>query len=107
MFKGAVACQYLEKQGLAAATLEDPSWTQKSADKVATAAMEWAKDHGLSVFTHWFQPQGASGVRHGLSSQVHITMFSFDEVGTVHWDLKGPKLLKGETDGSSYHLGVS
>lgn len=34
VFKGAVADQYLAKQGLPAGILEDPSWTQTSADKV-------------------------------------------------------------------------
>jgi len=27
--------------------------------------LAWAIDRGASVYCHWFQPLGASGVRHG------------------------------------------
>ena len=60
----------LAKQGLPAGLLDDPSWTKTSSDKVAAAVMEWAHDKGASVFTHWFQPLGASGVRLGMTGQV-------------------------------------
>ena len=71
-FKGAVADKYLAKQGLPAGLLEDPSWTTSAttADSVAKAIMAWAGDKGASVFTHWFQPLGASGVRLGMTGQV-------------------------------------
>ena len=36
------------------------------ADKVAAAVLEWATENDATTFTHAFQPQGASGVRHGL-----------------------------------------
>jgi len=62
-FSGDIADEYLAKQGLAAGTLSDPKWTSTSADKVANAVMDWAGDQGASVFTHWFQPLGAGGVR--------------------------------------------
>ena len=55
LFKGEVADTYLAKQGLPKGTLEDPTWTSKHADKVAAAVMEWGKDQGASVYTHWFQ----------------------------------------------------
>ena len=51
LFSGSTADEYLKKQGLPAGTLNDPSWTTKSADKVAAAVMEWAHDNGASVFT--------------------------------------------------------
>ena len=105
LFKGAVADEYLSKQGLPAGLLDDPSWTKTSADKVAAAVMEWANDKGASVFTHWFQPLGASGVRHGLTGQVHNAMFVFGADGKPSWSLSGKELLKGETDGSSYPSG--
>ena len=71
-FKGAVADKYLAKQGLPAGLLNDSKWTEsaKTADGVAAAIMEWAGDKGASVFTHWFQPLGASGVRLGMTGQV-------------------------------------
>ena len=77
LFTGAVADAYLAKQGLPAGLLDDPSWTKTSSDKVAAAVMEWAHDKGASVFTHWFQPMGAAGVRMGMSGQVHNAMFVF------------------------------
>ena len=104
-FSGAVADEYLSKQGLPAGTLDDPKWTTTSADKVAAAVMDWAHDKGASVYTHWFQPLGASGLRHGLSGQVQNAMFAFGPDGKVKHEFKGKELLKGETDGSSYPNG--
>ena len=47
----------------------------------------------------------ASGVRHGLSGQVHNIMLKFDSNMEVQQDFKGKTLVKGETDGSSYPNG--
>merc|ERR1719331_1709206 len=101
-FKGEVANKYLAKQGLPAGLLNDSKWTEsaKTADGVAAAIMEWAGDKGASVFTHWFQPLGASGVRLGMTGQVHNAFFSFGDDGKAHFGFKGKELLKGETDGS-------
>ena len=63
------------------------------------------QDNGASVYCHWFQPLGASGVRHGQSAQVQNTMMEFDKAGKPVWDFKGKNILKGETDGSSYPNG--
>ena len=106
-FKGAIADTYLAKQGLPAGLLNDPKWTASpaTADSVAKAVMEWAGDRGASVFTHWFQPMGASGVRLGMTGQVHNAFFTFDEAGKPSFSFKGKELLKGETDGSSYPSG--
>ena len=106
LFKGAVAAPYLESQGLPKNTLDGVKWTTDgNADKVAAAVLEWAKDNGASVYCHWFQPLGASGVRHGLSGQVQNHFFEFDSQGVPKWDFKGKNILKGETDGSSYPNG--
>ena len=69
-FKGVVAEPYLQKHGLTAATLDDPSWTKRDHDKVALAVMDWARDNSASNITHWWQPMGASGVRPGQTGQV-------------------------------------
>lgn len=105
LFKGAVAAPYLAKQNLPANALESNWATNGNADKVAAAVLEWAKDNDASVYCHWFQPLGASGLRHGLSAQVQNHMFEFDKHGKPVWDFKGKNLLKGETDGSSYPNG--
>ena len=63
--------------------------------KVAAAILEWSKDRGASLYCHWFQPIGSSGVRHGLSAQVQQSMFEFDAAGKPVWNFKGKVLLKG------------
>ena len=105
LFTGDIADKYLSKQGLPANLLSDHSWTQTHSDKVAAAVMDWAHEHGASVFTHWFQPLGANMVRMGMTGQVHNAMFVFGSDGKPKWSLSGKELLKGETDGSSYPSG--
>lgn len=105
LFTGKVADEYLKKHGASGDTLKDPSWVTKHADTVANAVFDWAIDHGANVYTHWFQPMAASGVRHGLTGQVHNIMLKFDKDGSVTQDFKGKTLVKGETDGSSYPNG--
>eukprot|EP00667_Euglena_gracilis_P003516 EG_transcript_3524 len=106
VFKGAVADKYLKKQGLSASVLDSPSWTSDgSANKVAAAVLEWARDNNASVCTHWFQPLAAAGVREGQTGQVHNRMFNFGPDGTTIWELEGKTMLKGETDGSSFPNG--
>jgi len=107
-FMGAVADEFLGDVGMTWADLEDGSWTadKDKADKVAAAVLTWAKAHGASVYTHWFQPMGSDGVRHGKTGQVHNSMFNFNmKTGKPQWDFKGKDLTKGETDGSSFPNG--
>ena len=48
----------------------------------------------------------SSGVRHGLTGQVHNMMMEFDQKdNSIKYDFKGKHLVKGETDGSSYPNG--
>ena len=48
----------------------------------------------------------ASGVRHGLTGQVHNMMMEFDRKdGKIKFDFKGKNLIRGETDGSSFPNG--
>ncbi|KAJ1384437.1 glutamine synthetase type III N terminal-domain-containing protein, partial [Ochromonadaceae sp. CCMP2298] len=107
VFRGDVAKPYLEKQGLPADILDTHSWCSDAAlaDKVASAVLEWSVANGAHVFCHWFQPLCASGVRHGQTACVQLTMFEFNSKGKPVWDFKGKDLLKGETDGSSYPNG--
>jgi glutamine synthetase len=62
-------------------------------------------DRGVNVYCHWFQPMASSGVRHGLTGQVHNMMLKFDANNEIQKDFKGKTLIKGETDGSSYPNG--
>ena len=106
-FRGAVAEKYLNKYGESAKLLEDKTWVESElkADVVAKAVLDWAVDNGASVYCHWFQPMGSSGVRHGNSGQVHQSMMDFAADGTPYYSLSGEQLLQGETDGSSYPNG--
>jgi len=61
VFKGDVASKYLSKYGESASLLETPAWTATKADTVASALLDWARDNGASVYTHWFCPMGSSG----------------------------------------------
>mmetsp|Transcript_4807 Transcript_4807/g.14021 ORF Transcript_4807/g.14021 Transcript_4807/m.14021 type:complete len:711 (-) Transcript_4807:93-2225(-) len=105
VFTGKVADEYLKKHGASGEILKDPAWTVNSADTVANAVFDWAIDRGANVYCHWFQPMAASGVRHGLTGQVHNMMLEFDSNMEVKQDFKGKTLVKGETDGSSYPNG--
>ena len=106
-FKGAVAKKYLSKYGETDKLLMDVTWPSQpgKADIVAKAVLDWAVDNGASVYCHWFQPMASSGVRHGLSAQVHQTMYEFDKDGKPFFKFDGEALLQGETDGSSYPNG--
>ncbi|EKX45875.1 hypothetical protein GUITHDRAFT_71007 [Guillardia theta CCMP2712] len=104
-FTGAVADKYLKKQGESAALLADPKWVETKADKVAAAVMEWGRDNEANVYTHWFQPLGANGVRHGMTGQVHNYFFTFGKDGKPNYKFDGETMIKGETDGSSYPNG--
>jgi glutamine synthetase len=64
--------------------------------------MDWARDNGASVYSHWFQPLGSGGVRHGLAGGLQVSMINFGKDGAPFWEFSGKELLQGETDGSSY-----
>ena len=53
VFKGEVATRYLSKYGESAALLATGAWTEKKADIVAAAILDWATDNGASVYCHW------------------------------------------------------
>ena len=82
IFTDEVAKKYLSKVGVSASAFESPpySWTKSiaEADKVATAVKAWAMDMGATNFCHWFQPIGSSGLRHGQTGQVQLSMLTFD-----------------------------
>jgi glutamine synthetase len=51
--------------------------------------MEWGKENNATVFTHWFQPLGATGVRHGMTGQVHNNMMTFAKDGKPIYKFSG------------------
>ena len=50
--------------------------------------------NGASSIAHWFQPMGASGVRHGQTGQVHNSMFNFGKNNKLDFVFSGSELLK-------------
>jgi glutamine synthetase len=124
LFKGAVAAPYLKAQGLSTDILESHAWTTdgnaekvRSFDRgpfalqaltfeiclqVAAAVLEWAKENDATMYTHWFQPMSGSGLRHGLTGQVHNSLLWFDTQNRPSWKFEAKNLLRGETDGSSF-----
>ena len=109
-FSGAVADEYLGRQGLPAGLLDQPSsWVSSEADKVAAAVQEWATDRGASMYAHWAQPLGSAGVRSpGLSAPVTSSMFGFGPRGKPEWSQFGGKeLLLGEIDISALASALS
>ena len=89
-FRGQAAAPYLKKVGLPEDTMESGKWiVEGNQDKVAQAVLDWARDHGASVYCHQFQPQGSENLRHGYSAQVQKTMFDFDKSGKLRWNFNG------------------
>ncbi|PKL85998.1 MAG: glutamine synthetase type III [Ignavibacteriae bacterium HGW-Ignavibacteriae-1] len=70
-----------------------------TADMIAIGLKNWAIDHGVTHYTHWFQPLT------GKTSEKHDTFFKFDK----HWRaiemLSGLELIVQEPDGSSFPSG--
>jgi len=104
-FSGANADKYLRRHGLSADTLKTSAWVEKDSDKVAAAILDWAKDNGASCYTHWFQPMGASGFRHGQAGGLTNTMVEFTSSGQAIWKFSGKDMLNSQTDGSSFPNG--
>jgi glutamine synthetase len=70
-----------------------------TAEMIAIGLKNWAIDHGVTHYTHWFQPLT------GKTSEKHDTFFKFDK----HWRaiemLSGLELIVQEPDGSSFPSG--
>jgi hypothetical protein len=107
-FKGEVASRFLGKYGESATLLTTPTWTAHKADVVAAAILDWARDNGASCFTHWFQPMGASGFRHGQTGQVYNTMLEFDANNVPRWKARlRLALLRAACAMMTMHRGAS
>lgn len=72
---------------------------QEIANSVAHAIKEWALDHGVTHFCHWFQPQT------GLTAEKHDAFVSFDDNNRVIEKFSGSQLIQSEPDASSFPSG--
>ncbi|HAA12058.1 MAG TPA: glutamine synthetase type III [Cytophagales bacterium] len=69
---------------------------EETADAVASAAKNWAMEHGVTHYTHWFQPlTGSTAEKHD----------SFFDAGSGIEKFKGSALVQQEPDASSFPNG--
>jgi glutamine synthetase len=66
---------------------------------VAQVIKEWAISHGVTHFTHWFQPQT------GLTAEKHDAFLNFDENQLPIETFTGEQLIQSEPDASSFPSG--
>ncbi len=78
---------------------EDVSPDIKVADVVAKAMKEWALEHGVTHYTHWFQPMT------GITAEKHDSFITPDSEGGITMEFSGKELIKGESDASSFPSG--
>src|SRR4030081_889127 len=69
------------------------------APTVAQVIKEWAISRGVTLFTHWFQPQT------GLTAEKHDAFLSFDDDRQPMEAFTGSLRNQSETDASSFPSG--
>lgn len=81
-------------------TIDEASHLSKEiAETVANAMKDWAVEHGVTHFTHWFQPMT------GITAEKHESFISCTKEGGVIMEFSGRELIKGEPDASSFPSG--
>ena len=69
------------------------------ANKVADGMMAWAKELGVTHYTHWFQPLT------GGTAEKHESFIDYDHKGGVLEEFSGKVLVQQEPDASSFPNG--
>ena len=69
------------------------------ADKIAKIVKDWAIDHGITHFCHWFQPMT------GSTAEKHDAFLAFDGEGEPIEQFSGEQLRQSEPDASSFPSG--
>ena len=69
------------------------------ANAVAAAMKDWAIEHGVTHFTHWFQPLT------GITAEKHDSFITPAPDGGVLMEFSGKELIRGEPDASSFPSG--
>ncbi|MBX3043426.1 MAG: glutamine synthetase III [Candidatus Kapabacteria bacterium] len=72
---------------------------RETADFIAIGLKNWAIDHQVTHYTHWFQPLT------GKTSEKHDTFFQFDKNWRAIEKMSGNELIMQEPDGSSFPTG--
>ncbi len=69
------------------------------ADAVAAAIMQWAKENGVTHYTHWFQPLTEG------TAEKHDSFIEHDGKGGMIEEFSGKLLVQQEPDASSFPSG--
>lgn len=69
------------------------------ANVVASSMKAWAIEHGVTHFTHWFQPMT------GITAEKHDSFIKPDGKDRAIMKFSGKNLIKGEPDASSFPSG--
>lgn len=72
---------------------------RRMADQVAAGMKAWAESHGVTHFTHWFQPLT------GTTAEKHDSFFTIKSDGTAIELFDGDTLIQQEPDASSFPNG--
>ncbi len=72
---------------------------QEVATVVAHAVKEWALEHGVTHFCHWFQPQT------GSTAEKHDSFLTLDSNNNAIERFSGSQLIQSEPDASSFPSG--
>lgn len=73
--------------------------SRQLADSVADGMKQWALDHGVNHYTHWFQPLTDG------TAEKHDSFIEHDGKGGVIEDFSGKLLVQQEPDASSFPNG--
>ena len=71
----------------------------KIANAVANTMKDWALEHGVTHYTHWFQPMT------GVTAEKHDSFINVKKNGKMILEFSGKVLIKGEPDASSFPNG--
>ena len=66
---------------------------------VASSLKDWAIEHGVTHYSHWFQPMT------NITAEKHDSFISPAPGGSVIMEFSGKELIKGESDASSFPNG--
>jgi glutamine synthetase len=72
---------------------------QEVANVVSHAMKEWALEHGVTHYCHWFQPQT------GTTAEKHDSFLTLDNQGHAIERFSGAQLIQSEPDASSFPSG--
>ena len=86
-------------ESLQRAIEEGKSITKETADLIANGMKSWAKDNGVTHFTHWFQPLTDG------TAEKHDSFLDFSKDGSPMEKFSGKVLVQQEPDASSFPSG--